>query len=176
MATIAKKEILEALKQLGEAAEAQGDKVELVLIGGALMVLLFEGRDSTRDVDVAIVAPSDPSKLRKLSTAIGMERGWPENWLNDAAKGYLIGLSDGPTIFAAKGIKVRRPSFAQLLAMKLSAWRDELDIADARRLLEELMGSREEVWNAVAPYVVPGNELKAQYAFGDLWEIVHGKD
>src|SRR5271155_5705687 len=103
MATIAKKEILEALKQLGEAAEAQGDEVELVLIGGALMVLLFEERDSTRDVDVAVMAPADPSKLRELSKAIGMERGWPENWLNDAAKGYLVGLSDGPIIFSAKG-------------------------------------------------------------------------
>jgi hypothetical protein len=39
---------------------------------------------------------------------------------------------------------VKAPASEQLLAMKLSAWRDDLDIEDAR--------------------------LKARYAFDDLWE------
>jgi len=176
MAIITKQDILAALQRLGEMAAAQGDQIELVLIGGAVMVLLFGERDSTRDIDVVIQAPSDVSKVRVLTKLIGLERSWSEDWLNDAAKGYLVGLSDGPIVFSAPGIKVRRPSFAQLLAMKLSAWRDELDITDARRLLEELLGNREEVWNALSPYVVPGNELKAKYAFEDLWEAVHGND
>jgi len=74
----------------------------------------------------------------------------------------------------ATGIQVRRPATAQLLAMKLSAWRDDIDIADARRLLQEMSGSREDIWQAVEPYLVPGDELKAQYAFADLWETYHG--
>lgn len=176
MAKIGKQEILEALKRLGEAAEAQGEKIELVLLGGASMVLLFGERESTRDVDVVILAPADPSRLRATSQALGAEYGWPKDWLNDAAKGYLVGLSDGPIVFVSRGIEVRCPSMAQLLAMKLSAWRDELDITDARRLLQAFSGSYEEIWQSVSPYVVPGNELKAQYAFGDLWEDVHGKD
>lgn len=69
---------------------------------------------------------------------------------------------------------VRRPSFAQLLAMKLCAWRDELDIGDARRLLRELTGSKEEIWENVAQFLTPGRELKARYAFDDLWEGMHG--
>ena len=96
--------------------------------------------------------------------------------LKDAVKGYLIGLSLGPVIFSAPGIEVRRPSIAQLLAMKLSAWRDDVDIADARRLLSELRvgRDREDVWQEVKPYLVPGDELKAQYAFQDLWETLYG--
>ena len=60
--------------------------------------------------------------------------------------------------------------------MKLSAWRDDIDIADARRLLIELRSGRshEEVWQDVSPYLVPGDELKAQYAFQDLWESLYG--
>ena len=56
--------------------------------------------------------------------------------------------------------------------MKLSAWRDDLDIDDARLLLSRLpeIGDREAVWAVVEPYVVPGRELKARYAFDDLWE------
>ena len=58
--------------------------------------------------------------------------------------------------------------------MKLSAWRDDVDIGDARRLLQELVKShrdRDELWNRIEPYLVHGDELTAQYAFLDLWEF-----
>jgi hypothetical protein len=61
----------------------------------------------------------------------------------------------------------------QLLAMKLSAWRDDVDVDDARLLLSKLPGEREAVWRAVERHVVPGRELKAQYAFSDLWDADH---
>jgi hypothetical protein len=60
--------------------------------------------------------------------------------------------------------------------MKLSAWRDDLDVADARRLLEDVTGDRDEVWCEIEPYLVPGEELKAQYVFADLWEDRSGKN
>jgi hypothetical protein len=58
--------------------------------------------------------------------------------------------------------------------MKLSAWRDDLDIADARLLLGKLEGEKAEVWAAIEPFLGPGRELKAQYAFADLWEAERG--
>ena len=60
--------------------------------------------------------------------------------------------------------------------MKLSAWRDDVDIDDARHLLQNLEGPRQQVWAKVEPYLVPGTQLKAQYAFLDLWEDVYGAD
>ena len=96
--------------------------------------------------------------------------------MNDGAKGYLIGLSSGPVVFKAAGIEVRSPATAQVLAMKLSAWRDDVDISDARHLLKVMSGKRQEVWETLEPYLVPGEELKAQYAFGDLWESMYGHD
>ena len=60
--------------------------------------------------------------------------------------------------------------------MKLSAWRDDVDIADASRLLDEIKGDRDEIWQEVEPYLIPGNELKAQYAYADLWEHQRGKN
>lgn len=140
------------------------------------MVLRFQTRESTRDVDVAIVAPAEASKVRELALRVAAERNWPNDWLHDGAKGYLVGVSAGPIVLSAPGIEVRSPATAQLLAMKLSAWRDDLDIADAKRLLDELVGSREEIWQAVEPFLVPGDELKAQYAFEDLWEGQHDKN
>ncbi|MCJ7434850.1 MAG: hypothetical protein MUO77_15315 [Anaerolineales bacterium] len=62
--------------------------------------------------------------------------------------------------------------------MKLCAWRDDLDISDARRLLQEIMPGRDKdvIWKTLEPYLVPGDELTAQYAFLDLWESLHGTD
>lgn len=176
MATFTRNEIAEGLERLGRLAVGSGINIELVLIGGALMVLRFEARESTRDVDVAILAPTQAQRVREFARTVAAERGWPDDWLNDGAKGYLIGLSNGPVIFSAPGIEVRSPSTAQLLAMKLSAWRDDLDVSDARRLLEEMTGDRDEVWREIEPYLVPGDELKAQYAFADLWEDHGGKN
>jgi len=174
MAIITRQEIIGAFERLGQLAEARGTKVELALVGGAFMVLVFEARDSTRDVDAIILAPSEAGTVRELAQIVAYERGWPDDWLNDGAKGFLVGLSHGPIVFSAPGIEVRSPAIAQLLAMKLSAWRDDVDVADARRLLQEMSGARDDVWQALEPFLVPGNELKAQYAFADLWEALYG--
>lgn len=176
MAAFTEKEIAEGIKSLGQLAVEAGIQIELILVGGALMVLQFHARESTRDVDVAILLPAEAQKVRDLARRVAAERGWPDDWLNDGAKGYLIGLSSGPVVLSAPGIEVRSPSIAQLLAMKLSAWRDDVDIADATRLLEELTGDRDQIWREAEPYLIPGTELKAQLAFADLWEAQPGKD
>lgn len=140
------------------------------------MVLRFQARESTRDVDVAILTPPEARKVREFARTVALEHGWADDWLNDGAKGYLIGLSSGPVILSTPGVEVRSPSIAQLLAMKLSAWRDDIDIADATRLLEEMEGARDEIWQEVVPYLIPGAELKAQFAFADLWEELRGQN
>ena len=63
MATFTRKEIAEGIERLGQLAVESSIQIELVLIGGALMVLRFQARESTQDVDVAIVAPTDVSKV-----------------------------------------------------------------------------------------------------------------
>jgi hypothetical protein len=150
------------------------DPIELIAVGGAVMVLAYNVRPMTHDVDVMIIAPPTARNVRMFAEQVAQELSWPDDWLNDGAKGYLVGLSEGPIIFAAPGITIKRPSVAQLLAMKLSAWRDDVDIADASFLLQELSGNQDALWESIIPYLVPGNELKAQYAFLDLWETIYG--
>lgn len=82
----------------------------------------------------------------------------------------------------APGITVKQPTVAQLLAMKLSAWRDDVDIRDAEYLLHVLLDegsssvNQEQVWRMLESYLTPGDELKASYAFLDLWESYHGEN
>jgi len=90
--------------------------------------------------------------------------------VNDGAKGFLNGPTTATVVYESVGITVYRPAYEQLLAMKLCAWRDDVDISDARRIAAELPKSREETWRLVEPFLEPGKELKARYAFDDLWE------
>ena len=178
MATFTEQEIREGLRRLGELAQAKGIQIRLTAVGGAVMVLAFGARQSTRDVDVVILSPREARIVRDLAAQVADEFGWATDWLNDGAKGYLRGLSEGLVLFSAPGIEVHAPSLEQLLAMKLSAWRDEIDISDARRILQEIAAQhgRQEIWAAIEPYLIPGDELTAQYAFLDLWESLYGTD
>ena len=178
MAIFTRDEIEAGLKRLGELAQAKGLHIELTLIGGAVMVLRFDARPSTRDVDAVILSPREAKLVRDMARQVAEEYDWPEDWLNDGAKGFLVGVSDGPLVFQAPGIEARAPSTEQLLAMKLSAWRDDIDISDARRLLEEVGRGRkrDEVWQSLEPFLIKGDELTAQYAFWDLWESLYGTD
>jgi len=129
------------------------------------MIMEYETRLSTRDVDAVIISPREVQNVRDLIKQVANEHDVPEDWLNDAAKGYLVGTSQGMTIFSASGIIVKRPAITQLLAMKLSAWRDDVDIEDARRLLRELIGERDQIWQAIEPFLIRGTELKANMPF-----------
>lgn len=168
---MSQEQILEALAAL--SAEVAGDvREELLVMGGAALVLLFGARQSTKDVDVAGIS----SALRLAAGRVAARLGLPSDWLNDAAKGFAHGGgAPGSTLYESEKLIVRAMQLHQLLAMKLSAWRDDADIGDARLLLSKIEGSRAEIWERVAPHIVPGRELKASYAFDDLWEEQHGR-
>ena len=62
----------------------------------------------------------------------------PNDWLNDAAKGYVVELTAGATLYVSNALTIRAASTAQLLAMKLAAWRDAIDRSDAQLLLSQM--------------------------------------
>lgn len=174
MNALTREVIVGALSLLADRLQPGEPRVELIIVGGAAMVLLFGARDSTKDVDAFHLDLDATARVAEAAADVAIALELPSDWLNDAAKGYVHGLSFGPVLLDTPTLRVRTLSTMQLLAMKLSAWRDDLDIEDARRLLKECRGAREDVWREVEPYVVPGRELKARYAFDDLWESEHG--
>lgn len=165
-----KADIRRALESLAAALPPTRSARELWLVGGAAMVLLYDARESTKDVDAFSLEPGETLAIRTAAAAVASRLGLPDDWLNDGAKGYVHGLAPGEALLELPGLLVRAAAPPQLLAMKLSAWRDDLDVADARLLLSKIPGDRESVWGRVEPHLVPGRELKARYAFDDLWE------
>jgi hypothetical protein len=174
MHPLSRRDILAALEALAGELAGGPQRAELYVVGGAAMVLLYDARPSTKDVDSLITGPVAATAVREAAGRVAMASGLPVDWLSDAAKGFVHGLAPGAVLLDTPALLVRALAPQQLLAMKLSAWRDDLDIADARLLLSNLGGGREEVWALVEPYLVPGRQLKARYAFDDLWEGQHG--
>ena len=125
-------ELLEC--ELGNV-EAEG---ELYLVGGAIMFLALNARDATRDVD----AWFKPTKIiRQAAARVAAEANVPEDWLNDAVKGYLSSRGDVDPFLELPHLRVFVARPAYLLAMKCAAMRlsEEFhDVDDVRYLLRYL--------------------------------------
>jgi uncharacterized nucleotidyltransferase DUF6036 len=170
MKLLSRDDILEALGALSKELD-QDLPVEIVISGGAALVLLYHAREATKDVDAFFMRSSSPPAVRSAARRVADSLGLPQDWLNEGAKGYLHGFSPGEILFERAPLLVRAVAPQQLLAMKLSAWRDDVDIADARLLLSKLEGDKRQAWALIEPHVIPGRELKARYAFEDLWDL-----
>jgi hypothetical protein len=167
-------DIKRAFEALTGDLQQTDTKAELVIVGGAALVLLFKARDSTKDVDAFFVRP-EAATVRLAAEHVAASLNLPDDWLNDNAKGYLVGLSKGDLLYKSEFLTVYAASLPQLLAMKLSAWRDAIDRDDAKLLLQRISGSREQIWTALEPFITKHLLDKASYAFEDLWEVLHGR-
>ncbi len=167
-------DIQHAFAALSDELDRRGKLAEIVVVGGAAQVLLFRARESTKDVDAYFLTP-EASIIREAAEVVANRLDLPSDWLNDGAKGYLVGVTTGDMLYQSRSLTVRSASIAQLLAMKLAAWRDVIDRDDAKLLLSRMEGSADDVWRTIKTFV-PIHQLdKASYAFEDLWETLHGR-
>lgn len=166
-------EITQAFTALSEELFRRGERAQMAITGGAALVLLFGARETTKDVDVFILQP-DPPRVREAAAQVARDLNLPDDWLNDAAKGYFVTISEGMIVYESPTLLVRAVTIEQLLGMKLAAWRDAIDRADARLLLSRMSGSADQIWSRVQQFIPSGYVDKASYAFDDLWDSTHG--
>jgi hypothetical protein len=176
VAELTRDDIVAGWTRLGELARAADSSIDLLVIGGAVMAVYFQSRNATADVDGAF-APA--AETRRWAAIVAEEKGWPEDWLNDGAKGYLNQKSIGPVIHVSPGIVVRTVAIAHLLALKLMAWRDDVDFDDAKRLIQELrrdptvdISDKDKLSALVEPFFLEAEKFKAFYAVDELWQLV----
>jgi predicted nucleotidyltransferase len=81
---LTKEQILAALSRLNELLREKEVMGEICIFGGAAMVLAFDARESTRDVD-AIFAPKQDVILS--AEQVAQEFGFEIDWLNEGVKG-----------------------------------------------------------------------------------------
>lgn len=140
-----KSTILQALERLGELAEETGLHLHICIYGGSAMLLAYDSRDISRDVDVVIhpvEAGLEPARQ------VGDELGLHRDWLNDEVRFHISendrdGRRSFELPFESKGLKVEVPTANYLLAMKAKACREpvpgaEVDAADLRFLIRKM--------------------------------------
>jgi hypothetical protein len=92
------------------------------------MLLAYGSARSTRDID-AVFEPTRP--MRAAVAEVADRLGLPDDWLNDAVKGYVPGTDpDAVPIFRLPGLEVAAASARFMLGMKLLAARVERDTDD----------------------------------------------
>ncbi len=166
-----RKDFEKAFSRLNEILRSQGIRGEIGMVGGAAMVLAFNARDATKDVD-AIFSPS--SEIRAAAKKVAADLHLPEDWLNDAVKGFLPGNpTSQDTVFEFDSLRVWVPPAEYLLAMKVSARFDSQDANDVLTLCKVLeIKSAAKALKIVARYY-PDNQIPAKTRFF-LEELLDG--
>ena len=164
-------QMLRAFMALNDELAGAGIKGEVGIVGGAAMLLGFNAREATRDVE-AIFEPA--SALRAAALKVAEAQGLPADWLNDAAKGFMpVNTQPRTLVLDLPNLSVWTPPPQYLLAMKAIAARfDSQDAADLRTLVRHLGLRRvEEVLETVERYY-PRNQIPAhtQFFLEELFE------
>ncbi len=124
---------------------------EIGLCGGAVMCLVFRTRPATKDVD-AIFEPA--RQIRDAAKAVSRTHDVPEDWLNDAAKGYFLSEPPRVPVLSLSHLRVWAPGPDYMLAMKcLSARFDSHDRDDVTFLIRHLkLTQADQVFDIISKY------------------------
>ncbi|HEX5497115.1 MAG TPA: DUF6036 family nucleotidyltransferase [Mycobacteriales bacterium] len=156
--------ILDLFAELDEELRGSGVHGNVFIVGGAAMILAYDARPATRDID-GIWHPS--SEIRTAVARITARHDDLEpDWLNDGVKGFLPGApGDHRVVYEGDSLTVSAPSAEYLLATKLLASRTGRDEADILTLYN-LCGLHtvEEGLDLVERYY-PGRPIEAKVRF-----------
>jgi hypothetical protein len=167
-------QVLKAFDRLSQHLAAVGVIGEVHLLGGAVMMLAFQARQSTKDVD-AIFAPA--AEIRAAAARVADEMNLDQDWLNDGAKGFASPAGDfsDRVLPQHPNLRLLTPSAEYMLAMKVMAARatagaDAGDKGDIRLLIRRLgLSSAEQVMAIVQRYY-PASQIlpRSQYLVDEI--------
>ncbi len=163
-------DMLRLFDLLNAELAAENVQGELYLVGGAVMCLALDARHATRDVDGYFLPAGE---VRQAASRVAARADVPDDWLNDAVKGYLSPRGDFDPYLELDHLKVFAARPAYLLAMKCAAMRlgEEFhDLDDVRYLLRHLnITSVGEALEIVTRYFDPERlPAKARLALEEL--------
>ena len=123
------------LAEVGADLAARGLTGEIVLAGGAVMVMALNARGGSRDIDA--VFTREAAAIVEAAHDVARAHGLPVVWLNDHVRVFVA--PDAPTVdfFDVPGLRVRMVRLDYLFYMK--AWAgDPIDQRDLRVIAKAL--------------------------------------
>ncbi len=183
---LSSEDIRRGLRRLNGLATAANVTVDLAVDGGAAMVLAFDARAATKDVDA--VVRGKVGCLRKAMAEVAEAEGSPSDWMNDGVKGLLSTNEDMVAMRESQGspcggLRVCMATPEYLFAMKRMAMRSASDgssgdIADIKTLasLAEIMDAGTAL-DIVASFY-PAHLIPPKVRFGveEIMETLAGND
>jgi len=164
-----KVQLEKAFTRMGEILRENSVAGEIAVFGGAAVVLGFDFRRATEDVDVMIT--HGHGQVVKAQEAVGQEMKLPPNWLNEQGTAYLSKQKDFSffKMYPSEGqfgLRVLTASPGYLLAMRLLSLRPfARDIQDAIELARRLgFRTEEELLDVVKHYYPDEKVLPAKVA------------
>ena len=124
--------ILNNLKLVGRELQQKGTSAEIVLAGGAVMLLLIKSREITKDIDAYF--GGDTQLIREAAQRVAIQEGLPSDWLNDSVKGFFYGTPPQIPLADFPGLRVYSVAPEYMVAMKALAGRTE-DVNDLKALV-----------------------------------------
>jgi hypothetical protein len=168
--------LLQAFQELGQRAFDEGKTIEIAIYGGSALMLTYDWRLATKDVDAVFEA--DRQTVRRLAADIAEAHGWSSDWLNDGVKGFLSARdSEAKSLLgtypsdAAPGLRVMVANPAYLFAMKCRAMRiggmeASADVDDIRQLAAELGVTTAQAALDLLARFYPAQLIEAKVRFG----------
>ena len=169
---LTRQQLLVAFERLSEILAGRGLKADIYVVGGAAMVLAFDARPATRDVDAVFKRRNE---VFKAAAQVSREQGLPDGWLNDSAARFL-GRPDRRSAPALDlpGLRVMAASPEYLLAMKILADRHDRDRDDIRLLVRRLgistLAQVEAIYAEVYPFegIAPDTRLRLEEILAEI--------
>lgn len=188
-----KETIRKALNQVAERLSAEGIYAEICIYGGSALVLSYELRKATQDIDFRLLT-WDPKtdeddltlkKIRQIIDSVGESMNLPLGWMNDGVKGFISPYENSEGLIEiARGegesetLRIFVPTLKYLLAMKCMSMRtgkDSHDKEDIRVLIDMLgLTDLEDVLRIVEEYF-PAKFIQPKTEYG-LREIFSSKE
>ena len=160
---LTEKQIIFLFERMNNLLSKKGELGEVVLVGGAVMCLVYHARPSTKDVD-AIFEPSQ--LIRSIAEQIAEEEGLSPDWLNDAAKGFLQAGFTKQSVLELSNLRIWAPEPRYMLAMKCISARWDTSDRDDVIFLINLLKIKEpsEVFSIIEEYY-PQNVIPSKTQF-----------
>lgn len=146
---------LEIMEVLDKKLEENRLKLTLNIYGGTVMMICFDARPATKDVDALF---ETSSIIENILSDIAETYGLNKDWINQDVREPLkyIKQENLKEVFTYKNLKVLAPTAEQMLAMKILSARPEpySDFKDAEYLIKYLKIEKlEQVLNIFDRYI-----------------------
>lgn len=170
-ASLTRKELFSLLSELSNELTSRDIEANVYIVGGAAMVMAFESRNSTRDIDCKY---NPKAIIDQIAAMVGERNNLPTEWLNDHAAMFIPTVVDDPSpipIMERGSVRITAASAEMMLAMKLRASRPRLDGEDIAVLCDKLGIAKKEEALTLFEHYYPEDPLP-KHAMALLREVL----